>query len=136
MSRGPADPLNSHIGRRLRELRTARKWSLQRTAELIQVSQQQLSRFEQGHNRLGAAQLFRLAYGLGASVSWFFKDYQEDQEELGRLGNIVREPMGDGPYSSDEDDADRLLMYWRSMADPEVRQRILELLETLSMNRG
>ncbi|MFO8154970.1 MAG: helix-turn-helix domain-containing protein [Pseudomonadota bacterium] len=136
MSRGPVDPLNSHIGSRLRELRTTREWSLQRTAELIQVSQQQLSRFEQGHNRLGAAQLYRLACGLGVPVGWFFKGYREAPEEQGRQANVVREPMAEIPYALTDDEAEQLLSYWRSMGDPEVRRRILELLETLSLNRG
>ncbi len=136
MSRAPVDPLNSHIGSRLRELRITRQWSLQRTAELIQVSQQQLSRFEQGQNRLGATQLFRLACGLGVPVGWFFKGYQEAPEERGRVANIVREPMTEIPYAVADDEAAQLVRYWRSVGDPEIRRRLLELLETLSLKEG
>lgn len=129
---GETDPLDQHIAARLRHLRRQRKWSLERTAELIQVSPQQLSRLELGRNRLTAAQLHRLARGFDVTLSWFSEGYTESAEELGRVRNVVQEPRDEWLPGGEEEDAALLVTYWRALPTVEQRRRFLDLLATLT----
>ncbi|MBU0500467.1 MAG: helix-turn-helix domain-containing protein [Gammaproteobacteria bacterium] len=132
MSNNTADPLDIHLGIRLRRLRNRRGFSMERVAELIEVSQQQISRFELGKNRLSAAQLFRLARGLNVPVYWFFEGFEENAEELGRVRNVARETRDGWQASADEDLAQALLSHWRALPNDRQRRKVVELVETLT----
>lgn len=105
---------------------------MERVAELIEVSQQQISRFELGKNRLSAAQLFRLARGLNVPVYWFFEGFEENAEELGRVRNVARETRDGWQASADEDLAQALLSHWRALPNDRQRRKVVELVETLT----
>jgi transcriptional regulator with XRE-family HTH domain len=124
------DPLDVHIGRRLRQARESMKLSLLMSGEIIDVGQQQMSRFELGRNRLAAGQLYRLARAYGKPVSWFYEGFVEDEAELGRLRNIIREERAEwSPTTRDEREA-VLLHAWRRVAD-DARQAVIVLLEAM-----
>lgn len=72
MAKPIVDELDRHIGLRLKKLRQREGISAQLLAEAIDSTQQQISRYENGHNKLSATQLFRIANAMGVPVSWFF----------------------------------------------------------------
>jgi transcriptional regulator with XRE-family HTH domain len=76
MAKPLVDDLDRHIGRRLKKLRQREKVSALALAGAIESTQQQISRYENAHNKLSAAQLYRIATALSVPTSWFFQDYQ------------------------------------------------------------
>jgi transcriptional regulator with XRE-family HTH domain len=76
MAKPLVDDLDRHIGRRLKKLRQKEGVSAQALADAIESTQQQISRYENAHNKLSAAQLYRIASALGVPISWFFQDFQ------------------------------------------------------------
>lgn len=76
MAKPLVDDLDRHIGQRLKKLRQREGISAQALADAIESTQQQVSRYENAHNKLSAAQLYRIATALGVPVSWFFQDFQ------------------------------------------------------------
>lgn len=76
MAKPLVDELDRHIGLRLKKLRQQESVSAQMLADAIDSTQQQISRYENAHNKLSATQLYRIATALGVPVSWFFQDYQ------------------------------------------------------------
>ena len=68
----PLDPLGQHIGLRLRKIRTRRHMSLSSVGEFIEVSAQQIARYESGQHRISAVSLYRLARAMDIPLSWFF----------------------------------------------------------------
>lgn len=76
MAKPLVDDLDRHIGQRLKKLRQREGISAQALADAIESTQQQVSRYENAHNKLSAAQLYRIATALGVPISWFFQDFQ------------------------------------------------------------
>lgn len=105
---------------------------MEQVAELIEVCQQQISRFELGKNRLSAAQLYRLARGLDVPVSWFFEGFKEAGDELTRVRNVVGGSRNTWQSSSEEDLAQALLSHWRALPNDRQRRKVVELVETLT----
>jgi transcriptional regulator with XRE-family HTH domain len=65
---------------RLRELRTARGWTLDQLARESGVSASTISRIETGHRRLGLDQLVPLARALGRSVDELVEPAPDDDD--------------------------------------------------------
>ncbi len=129
MKQKKADHLDKHLGARLKQLRTRRGLSMAQIGELIEVTPQQISRYESGQHRITATGLYRLARGLDVPVSWFFESYIEDQDELGRVKNIVHKSRTEWQPASRNDHEQRLLSLWKDLPSDHQRQQIIHLLE-------
>lgn len=68
---GP-DPVDTFVGRRLRDLRKRRKFSQTDIGRRAGVTFQQIQKYESGANRISVSMLFRLASALEVSVAEFF----------------------------------------------------------------
>ncbi len=129
MKQKKADRLDNHLGARLKQLRTRKGMSMAQIGELIEVTPQQISRYESGQHRITATGLYRLARGLDVPVSWFFEDFVEETEELGRIKNIVHEPRLAWYPTSHSDLEQRLLSLWRELHTDNQRKQVIHLLE-------
>jgi transcriptional regulator with XRE-family HTH domain len=134
MQRQGATALDRHIGKRLRALRIERRMSLEKLAEALEVTQQQMSRYELGQNRVGAAQLYRVALGLNVPVGWFFLGYVEQADELQRLRVALREDRGDYRPESGPEREQALVEAWRALPNGRQRDRVLALLEACAFD--
>lgn len=65
--------LHLYVGMRLRIRRKAQGVSLEALAEAVDVSRQQLQKYEAGINRITAVTLFLLACRLGVPITYFFE---------------------------------------------------------------
>lgn len=72
-----AEPIDTHVGQRLRLLRKERGLAQTALAARVGVTFQQLQKYETGKNRLSASRLYRLASVLGVDVSAFFDGLPE-----------------------------------------------------------
>lgn len=88
MAKPLVDDLDRHIGQRLKKLRQQEGVSAQLLAEAIDSTQQQISRYENAHNKLSATQLYRVATALGVPISWFYQDYQSNTP----VRNLAEQP--------------------------------------------
>lgn len=88
MAKPLVDELDRHIGQRLKKLRQKEGVSAQALAEAVESTQQQISRYENAHNKLSATQLYRIASALGVPVSWFYQDYTSGAP----IRNLAEEP--------------------------------------------
>lgn len=69
------DPLDVHVGQRLRMRRGLAGLSQEKLAEAVGVSFQQIQKYENGSNRVGARRLFDLGQVLSVPVEWFFEGF-------------------------------------------------------------
>lgn len=79
MTKPPVTDLDKLVGNRLKMLRQQHKLSASALADFLDTSQQQVSRYERGLNRLSGVLLWQLAGYFGVPMSWFFLDLQEQQ---------------------------------------------------------
>src|SRR5512144_1919283 len=75
---GP-DPIDQHVGTRIRGRRVGLRISQTKLGQSIGVTFQQIQKYESGTNRVGASNLFKIAKALGVEVSFFFEGVARDQ---------------------------------------------------------
>ncbi|NBB83391.1 MAG: helix-turn-helix domain-containing protein [Alphaproteobacteria bacterium] len=68
---GP-DPIDVHVGGKIRERRLVLGMSQEHLGEQLKISFQQLQKYERGANRVSASTLHRLTQILDAPISYFF----------------------------------------------------------------
>ena len=71
---GAPNPIDTHVGARMRLRRTLLGMSQEKLAEALGLTFQQVQKYERGTNRIGASRLFDLAGALDVPVSYFFDD--------------------------------------------------------------
>ncbi len=74
---GP-DPVDVHVGKRLRLRRTLAGLSQEQLAGAVGVTFQQIQKYERGSNRISASRLYDVARVLGAEIGFFFEDIGTD----------------------------------------------------------
>jgi transcriptional regulator with XRE-family HTH domain len=66
------NPIDAHVGRRVRLRRTLLGLSQERLGLAIGLTFQQIQKYERGANRIGASRLWELSTVLGVPVQYFF----------------------------------------------------------------
>jgi transcriptional regulator with XRE-family HTH domain len=84
--RGEPDPVDIHVGSRIRTRRILLGQSQENIASQLGISFQQLQKYESGANRISASRLYDVAYILDVPVAYFFDEMPE----------TVRYPDGEG----------------------------------------
>ncbi|HTH18260.1 MAG TPA: helix-turn-helix transcriptional regulator [Magnetospirillum sp.] len=119
---GEPDPVDVHVGGRLRLRRTLMGLSQTDLAKAVGLTFQQVQKYESGANRVSASRLYYIAESLDVPVSFFFDDMPRD-------GDLV-----EAPRASIEPDREllELTRNYRSITDFEVRRGIYELVKRLA----
>jgi transcriptional regulator with XRE-family HTH domain len=68
------NPVNIHVGRRIRQQRLVLGISQEKLGEAAGVSFQQIQKYERGVNRCAGECLVHIAKTLGVSPGWFYDD--------------------------------------------------------------
>jgi transcriptional regulator with XRE-family HTH domain len=71
------NPIDLHIGLRIRHRRWLENWTQQDLAKAVGVRFQQIQKYEKGDNRVCASRLWDLAKALGVSVSYFYEGLEQ-----------------------------------------------------------
>jgi transcriptional regulator with XRE-family HTH domain len=133
------NPIDVHVGKRLRLRRTLLGMSQERLGELLGLTFQQVQKYERGANRIGSSRLFELGRILDVPVSFFFDDLPEEMTGLavGYAGPGLAE-AGTGFEHQDErlpldrrETLELVRAYYR-IPDPAVRRRLFELAKALA----
>ena len=78
MANKEIDPIDTHVGKRLTLVRNLRGISQGELGKAVDVSFQQIQKYESGANRISASRLVRIATCMQVSVAWFFEQTPED----------------------------------------------------------
>jgi transcriptional regulator with XRE-family HTH domain len=112
-------PIDQHVGERIRLRRAERGLTQEQLAAALDVSYQQVQKYETGANRISAGRIYQLARKLGVEVGYFF-DGLPDCESL--------PPLEHGGHQRA---AIELVRKFAQIEDPEVRAAIAGLVKTL-----
>ena len=66
-------PVDTHVGKRIKEIRTIRGLTQSNVADHLGISFQQLQKYETGANRVSASRMFELSKLLNITPSFFFE---------------------------------------------------------------
>ena len=73
-------PVDVHVGRKLKQIRTLRRLSQTDVARKLNLSFQQIQKYEIGSNRVAASRLFELSQILGVAPSYFFEGLHDNAD--------------------------------------------------------
>src|SRR5512142_2927494 len=76
-SQGFPNPIDVHVGARIRQRRTLLGMSQEKLGEAIGLTFQQVQKYERGANRIGASRLWDLSRVLDCPMSFFFEAMDE-----------------------------------------------------------
>jgi len=133
---GKPNPIDVHVGARVRLRRTLLGMSQERLGEAIGLTFQQVQKYERGANRIGASRLFDLSRVLDVPVSFFFDDMSEDISQqsprmmIAGLAEEIPIPFEADPMTKRET-LELVRAYYR-ITDPQVRKRVFELAKALA----
>lgn len=71
-------PVDLHVGQKIKQLRTLRRMSQTDVARKLNLSFQQIQKYEIGSNRVAASRLFELAKILDVPPSYFFEGLHDN----------------------------------------------------------
>lgn len=75
---GEPNPIDVHVGDRIRRRRTLLGLSQEQFASLLGITFQQVQKYERGMNRIGASRLWDVAKVLDTEISYFYEEMDEN----------------------------------------------------------
>jgi len=120
------DPCDIEIAKRVRALRLQRGLSQTELGEVLDVTFQQVQKYERGTNRISAGRLYRIAEVLDVPVSFFYEGFEGRGSEPGLHSTDIE--FGFLQTSA----AMRLIRAYSRITDSGVRQKLLLLTESLA----
>ncbi len=124
------NPIDLHLGKKLREIRTMSGMSQAQVGELIGVSLQQVRKYEIGVSRISASKLYEFSQIFYKPMGSFFDDY------------IVDEDFHNAEFKSEEDcrkleeeknqEIISLIQAFNRIRSFEVRESVIRLLRNMS----
>jgi transcriptional regulator with XRE-family HTH domain len=135
------NPIDVHVGKRLRLRRTLLGMSQERLGELLGLTFQQVQKYERGANRIGSSRLFELGQILNVPVSFFFDDMADASRPLpgaapmpglAEDGARFQHEVEDEDLPLDRRETLELIRAYYRIGDPAVRKRLFELTKALA----
>lgn len=127
MAKVPVSDIDKKVGKRIQHCRKENNLTIAELSERIELSTQQLSRYERGINKINLDHLTKIAHKLNTPISWFLID--EEQSYIFNSSNKVSENKT-GYYSTQNDLKARLLQRW-DMLSVEQKRAIIILIDTM-----
>ncbi len=122
-------PIDLRVGQRVRDRRKALGITQDRLAQALDLTFQQVQKYERGVNRMSASKLFEAAQVLDVPVNWFF--------DGGTVPDRPGTESGRPPQSeslSTRETRDLLGAYLK--LDPKVRRQVLDLVKTMALAKS
>lgn len=135
-SPGP-NPIDVHVGHRLRERRTILGLSQQEVGRLLGVTFQQIQKNERGANRMSASRLYEAARALDTSVQYFFDEMPND---VAAYGHKHIQGLAEGPVPTYQIDplvrreTIELVRAYYDIEDRKLRQNMVSAIRAIGSN--
>ena len=131
MTKKAPNPIDKHVGSRVRMRRMMIGMSQEKLGEKLGITFQQIQKYEKGTNRVGASRLQQIATALSVPPSFFFEGAPVPDAAEG--GGGFSEPSSPA-YVSDflaTSDGLALTKAFMKIRDPKVRRRIVDLVQSM-----
>ena len=128
--------IDVHVGRRIRLRRTLLGLSQEKLGEALNITFQQVQKYERGSNRVSASRLWDTAQILDVPISFFFDDMTDDtaansprKVRSGTMAIDYEEKPND-PMARRE--TLELVRAYYNITDVGVRKRITEMVKSVA----
>ena len=127
MAKRSPDPVDRHVGARIRMRRLMLKISQTQLGDALGLSFQQLQKYEKGSNRVGASRLQHIASILQVPVSFFFEEVPVNRSEPAQISDAPS-PESVTAFVSTTDGL-KLIRAFTSIKNTNMRRCIVQLVE-------
>ena len=129
--------IDMHVGKRVRLRRTLLGMSQEQLGTELNITFQQVQKYERGANRISASRLWDIGHVLDVPISYFFDYMSQDTMEgsprrIGRGGEVVnqhgdqlRDPMA-------RCETLKLVRTYCTIEKPIARKRISEMVKSIA----
>lgn len=139
---GAPNPIDIHVGNRVRMCRTLLGMSQERLGAALGLTFQQVQKYERGLNRIGASRLWDISQVLNTPIAFFYEGISEDTESLSpRHINAQAEikEASDVMMSLDTNPLNRretleLVRAYYRIPDRNMAKKVFELVKSLAVN--
>jgi len=124
------DPVDVHVGSRVRLRRTLLGMSQEKLGKALKLTFQQIQKYERGANRIGSSRLYQLSRILDVPVSFFFDDMTA--EVANRSEGMAEEGSQNfevGQLSRRE--TLELVRAYYKITDPAIRKKLFEMVKAM-----
>lgn len=129
--------IDMHVGKRVRVRRTLLGMSQEQLGESLNITFQQVQKYERGANRISASRLWDISQILDVQISHFFDDMTDDTmrssprrvssgERVDFEDDNVRDPMA-------RRETLELVRTYYSIEKAKVRKRITEMVKSIAV---
>jgi len=123
------NPTDKHVGSRVRMRRMMLSMSQEKLGDALDLTFQQVQKYEKGTNRIGASRLQQISQILQVPVSFFFEGAPHGSESHGATEAPSPTYVSDFLATSD---GLALTKSFMRIKDPKLRRRIVDLVEQIA----
>lgn len=125
------DPVDVHVGKRVRLRRMIVGMTQTDLGNALNITFQQVQKYEQGANRIGSSRIYRISKILGVPVSFFFDDMPNNitdnfAETLEQLENDIND------NNMARKETLNLVRNYYSIDNEGVRRNLYNLVKSMS----
>ena len=130
---GRPNPVDVHVGARVRLRRTLLGMSQEKLGEAIGLTFQQVQKYERGANRIGSSRLFDLSRVLDVPIGFFFEEMSAAvaASSPAQAGGFAEEPSSYELNPLAKRETLELVRAYYKISDPQVRKRLFEMTKAL-----
>jgi len=130
MIKSKPEPVDVHVGSRVRLRRTLLGYSQDKLGKALSLTFQQIQKYERGANRIGSSRLYQLSQILDVPVSFFFDEMPKDiSEQASGMSESGKQSFEVGQMSRRE--TLELVRAYYKIQDPAVRKKVFEMVKVL-----
>jgi transcriptional regulator with XRE-family HTH domain len=123
------NPIDKHVGSRVRMRRMMLGMSQEKLGDALDLTFQQVQKYEKGTNRIGASRLQHISLILQVPVAFFFEGAPATPGHPAEMGEAPSPAYVSDFLASSEGLA--LTKAFMRIRDPKVRRRVVDLVEAI-----
>lgn len=127
MSPKDVHPIDTYVGQRLRYARVLKGLSQEAVANALQVTFQQIQKYEKGRNRMSVGRLWDAAKLFEVPMTFFFQGY----EETGMPG-MAEDSASFGIEPTLDRDTLALVRAYHNISNPALKNQLLQMAKTMA----
>ncbi len=131
--KGRADSVDKLVSRRLKMRRMILGLSQNDLGKAVDVSIQQVQKYEKATNRISSGKLFAFAKFLKVPISYFYDQGEDSSAAIGSALAEDQEVYGESESETvSEKEIVNLIRAFGEISNPQSRKKIIELVKTMT----
>ncbi len=123
--------IDIHIGKKLHLRRNIMGLSQEKLGESINVSFQQVQKYEKGKNRVSASKLHEISHILNVPVHYFFEGLSAEKS----VEAFEDSPGFQNDVLNKKETLELLRNYYR-ITNPDLRKKVIDIVKTIGLSEG